>query len=79
MSVLHWRLGRCRGVEGARQRQQIFHRGPSENSLPSRCRCTAATAATAAAGYLQYLVYDLSSLGFVPQTFDAIVDGIVLR
>lgn len=28
------------------------------------------------AGYLQYLVYDITGLGFVPQTFNALVDGI---
>jgi neutral ceramidase len=28
------------------------------------------------AGYLQYLVYDVTGLGFVPQTFHALVDGI---
>lgn len=28
------------------------------------------------AGYLQYLIYDITGLGFVPQTFDALVDGI---
>lgn len=28
------------------------------------------------AGYLQYLVYDVTGLGFVPQTFNALVDGI---
>lgn len=27
-------------------------------------------------GYLQYVVYIVTSLGFVPQSFDAIVDGI---
>ena len=30
------------------------------------------------AGYLQYLVYDVTGLGFVQQTFDALVEGIVL-
>lgn len=30
------------------------------------------------AGYLQYLVYDITSLGFIPQTFHSLVDGIVL-
>lgn len=30
------------------------------------------------AGYLQYLVYDITGLGFVKETFDALVDGIVL-
>ena len=30
------------------------------------------------AGYLQYVVYDITSLGFIPQTFDALVDGVVL-
>lgn len=29
------------------------------------------------AGYLQYLLYDVTGLGFVQQTFDALVDGIV--
>jgi len=28
------------------------------------------------AGYLQYLIYDVTGLGFVPQTFQALVDGI---
>ena len=28
------------------------------------------------AGYLQYLIYDITGLGFVPQTFNALVDGI---
>lgn len=28
------------------------------------------------AGYLQYLVYDVTGLGFVPQTFYALVDGV---
>lgn len=27
---------------------------------------------------LQYLVYDITSLGFIPQTFNAIVDGVLL-
>ncbi|KAL4436684.1 hypothetical protein ABPG75_003823 [Micractinium tetrahymenae] len=30
------------------------------------------------AGYLQYMVYDIASRGFYPQTFNAIVDGVVL-
>ena len=30
------------------------------------------------AGYLQYLIYDITGLGFVQETFDALVDGIVL-
>jgi neutral ceramidase len=30
------------------------------------------------AGYLQYLVYDITGLGFVKETFDALVGGIVL-
>lgn len=30
------------------------------------------------AGYLQYLVYDITGLGFVRETFDALVDGILL-
>ena len=30
------------------------------------------------AGYLQYVVYDITGLGFVRETFDALVDGIVL-
>mmetsp|Transcript_14122 Transcript_14122/g.42621 ORF Transcript_14122/g.42621 Transcript_14122/m.42621 type:complete len:771 (+) Transcript_14122:129-2441(+) len=30
------------------------------------------------AGYLQYLLYDITSLGFVRESFDALVDGIVL-
>ena len=30
-------------------------------------------------GYLQYLVYDIASSGFNPQTFDALVEGILLR
>eukprot|EP00887_Chlorella_sp_A99_P008094 scaffold12.g8094.t1 len=30
------------------------------------------------AGYLQYLVYDITTLGFYPQTFNALVDGILL-
>lgn len=30
------------------------------------------------AGYLQYMVYDIASKGFYPQTFNAIVDGVVL-
>lgn len=30
------------------------------------------------AGYLQYLLYDITSLGFVQESFDALVDGIVL-
>lgn len=34
-------------------------------------RCTA--------GYLQYVVYGITSLGFYPLTFDAIVEGVVLR
>ena len=29
-------------------------------------------------GYLQYLLYDITSLGFVRESFDALVDGIVL-
>ena len=29
------------------------------------------------AGYFQYFLYQVTSLGFVQQTFDAIVDGIV--
>lgn len=28
-------------------------------------------------GYLQYVLYDITSLGFVRQSFDALVDGIV--
>lgn len=30
------------------------------------------------AGYLQYITYDITGLGFVKETFDALVDGIVL-
>jgi neutral ceramidase len=30
------------------------------------------------AGYLQYIIYDITGLGFVKETFDALVDGIVL-
>jgi neutral ceramidase len=30
------------------------------------------------AGYLQYLIYDITGLGFVKETFDALVEGIVL-
>lgn len=30
------------------------------------------------AGYLQYIAYDITGLGFVKETFDALVDGIVL-
>jgi neutral ceramidase len=29
-------------------------------------------------GYLQYLLYDITSLGFVRESFDALVDGIAL-
>ena len=29
------------------------------------------------AGYLQYLLYDITSLGFVRETFDVLVNGIV--
>jgi Neutral/alkaline non-lysosomal ceramidase, N-terminal len=29
-------------------------------------------------GYLQYLLYDITSLGFVRESFDALVNGIVL-
>lgn len=29
------------------------------------------------AGYLQYLLYDITSMGFVRETFDVIVNGIV--
>ena len=28
-------------------------------------------------GYLQYVLYDITSLGFVQQSFDALVNGIV--
>jgi len=30
------------------------------------------------AGYLQYIIYDIMGLGFVKETFDSLVDGIVL-
>ena len=29
-------------------------------------------------GYLEYVLYDITSLGFVRQSFDALVDGILL-
>ena len=29
------------------------------------------------AGYLQYLLYDITSMGFVRETFDVLVNGIV--
>lgn len=29
------------------------------------------------AGYLQYLAYHISSLGFIKQTFDAMLDGVM--
>ena len=29
------------------------------------------------AGFLQYLIYDVTSLGFVRETFDAMVEGIL--
>ena len=28
------------------------------------------------AGYMQYVLFEVTSLGFIPQTFDALVDGI---
>lgn len=28
-------------------------------------------------GYLEYVLYDITSLGFVRQSFDALVDGIM--
>lgn len=30
------------------------------------------------AGFLQYVLYDVTSLGFVKETFDALVDGITM-
>ena len=32
---------------------------------------------TGPGGYLQYVLYDVTSLGFVMQSFNALVDGIV--
>ena len=29
-------------------------------------------------GYLEYVLYDITSLGFVRQSFDALVEGILL-
>lgn len=48
---------------------------------PSSCKLTqlhaSATSSSSSGGFLQYALYDVPSLGFVRETFDAQVDGIV--
>ena len=46
--------------------------------FPSLPRCSGTHTHASPAGFLQYLLYDITSLGFVTQSFEAMVEGILV-